>query len=94
MISRKISKVYTNFWNYYYIGGSGPKGVSCLLVEKDNTPGLSFGKKEQKMGWNSQPTRMVIFEDAEVPVENIIGVEGQGFTIGMDYFLKINNHLL
>ena len=46
------------------------------------------------MGWNSQPTRMVIFEDAEVPVENIIGVEGQGFTIGMDYFLKINNHLL
>ena len=40
------------------------------------------------------PTQMVIFEDAEVPVENIIGVEGQGFTIGMDYFLKINNHLL
>jgi len=65
-------------------GGSGPKGVSCLLVEKDNTPGLSFGKKEQKMGWNSQPTRMVIFEDAEVPVENIIGVEGQGFTIAMN----------
>ena len=46
------------------------------------------------MGWNSQPTRMVIFEDAEVPVENIIGVEGQGFTIGIDYFLKITNHLL
>ena len=43
---------------------------------------MSFGKKEQKMGWNSQPTRMVIFEDAEVPVENVIGVEGQGFTIG------------
>ena len=64
------------------IGGGGPKGISCLLVEKDNTPGLSFGKKENKMGWNSQPTRAVIFEDAEVPVENVIGVEGQGFTIG------------
>ena len=38
-------------------GGLGPKGISCLLVEKDSTPGLSFGKKEIKMGWNSQPTR-------------------------------------
>ena len=41
---------------------SGPKGITCLLVEKDNTPGLSFGAKEKKMGWNSQPTRQVIFE--------------------------------
>lgn len=64
-------------------GGQGPKGISCLLVEKDSTPGLSFGKKEQKMGWNSQPTRAVIFEDAKVPVENLIGVEGQGFNIAM-----------
>jgi len=63
---------------------SGPKGITCLLVEKDNTPGLSFGGKEKKMGWNSQPTRQVIFEDAEVPVENIIGVEGQGFNIAMN----------
>jgi isobutyryl-CoA dehydrogenase len=39
--------------------------------------GLSFGKKEQKMGWNSQPTRAVIFEDAEVPAENLIGSLGQ-----------------
>ena len=62
---------------------SGPKGITCLLVEKDNTPGLSFGGKEKKMGWNSQPTRQVIFEDAEVPVDNIIGVEGQGFNIAM-----------
>ena len=45
-------------------------------MEKDSTPGLSFGKKEKKMGWNSQPTRAVIFEDAKVPVENLIGVEG------------------
>ena len=54
-----------------------------MLVERDSTPGLSFGKKEMKMGWNSQPTRAVIFEDARVPVENIIGVEGQGFNIAM-----------
>jgi len=64
-------------------GSQGPKGISCLLVEKDSTPGLSFGKKEMKMGWNSQPTRAVIFEDAIVPVENLIGVEGQGFNIAM-----------
>ena len=42
--------------------GSGPRGITCLLVERDNTPGLSFGGKENKMGWNSQPTRQVIFE--------------------------------
>merc|ERR1719419_1880572 len=63
-------------------GGKGPKGISCLLVEK-GSKGLSFGKKENKMGWNSQPTRAVIFEDCEVPVENVIGVEGQGFNIAM-----------
>merc|ERR1712241_239258 len=43
-------------------GGKGPKGISCLLVEK-GSKGLSFGKKEKKMGWNCQPTRAVIFED-------------------------------
>ncbi|XP_023324562.1 isobutyryl-CoA dehydrogenase, mitochondrial [Eurytemora carolleeae] len=63
-------------------GGAGPKGISCLLVEK-GMKGLNFGKKELKMGWNSQPTRAVIFEDCEVPVENLIGVEGQGFNIAM-----------
>jgi len=62
--------------------GDGPKGISCLLVEK-GSPGLSFGAKEKKMGWNSQPTRAVIFEDCEVPVENVIGKEGQGFNIAM-----------
>jgi len=60
-----------------------PKAFRVLLVEKDSTPGLSFGKKELKMGWNSQPTRAVIFEDARVPVDNLIGVEGQGFNIAM-----------
>jgi len=63
-------------------GGPGPKGISCLLVEK-GTPGLHFGKKEVKMGWNSQPTRQVILEDARVPKENIIGAEGKGFNIAM-----------
>ncbi|XP_071351881.1 isobutyryl-CoA dehydrogenase, mitochondrial [Trachinotus anak] len=63
-------------------GGKGPKGISCLVVEK-GTPGLSFGKKEKKVGWNSQPTRAVIFEDCVVPVSNRLGEEGQGFSIAM-----------
>jgi len=63
-------------------GGQGPKGISCLLVER-GMKGLSFGKQEKKMGWNCQPTRAVIMEDCEVPVTNIIGVEGQGFNIAM-----------
>ncbi|XP_077914866.1 isobutyryl-CoA dehydrogenase, mitochondrial isoform X5 [Halichoerus grypus] len=63
-------------------GGQGPKGISCIVVEK-GTPGLSFGKKEKKMGWNSQPTRAVTFEDCAVPVANRIGNEGQGFVIAM-----------
>ncbi|XP_057289156.1 isobutyryl-CoA dehydrogenase, mitochondrial [Pezoporus wallicus] len=63
-------------------GGPGPKGISCLLLEK-GTPGLSFGKKEKKVGWNSQPTRAVIFEDCVVPVSNRLGAEGQGFSIAM-----------
>ncbi|XP_054650158.1 isobutyryl-CoA dehydrogenase, mitochondrial [Dunckerocampus dactyliophorus] len=63
-------------------GGKGPKGISCLVVEK-GTPGLSFGKKEKKVGWNSQPTRAVIFEDCAVPVSNRLGEEGQGFIIAM-----------
>lgn len=63
-------------------GGQGPKGISCLVVEKE-TPGLSFGKKERKLGWNSQPTAMVIFENCRVPVANRIGAEGDGFKIAM-----------
>ena len=63
-------------------GGEGPKGISTLVVEK-GIPGLTFGKKEKKLGWNSQPTRMVIFEDCRVPVENRIGAEGEGFKIAM-----------
>src|SRR6516162_5381507 len=63
-------------------GDAGPHGISCLVVEKD-APGLSFGKKEKKMGWNSQPTAQVIFEDCRVPVANRVGGEGEGFRIAM-----------
>ena len=63
-------------------GGTGPQGISCLVVEKD-APGLSFGKKERKLGWNTQPTAMVIFEDCRVPIANRIGEEGDGFKIAM-----------
>ncbi|MAQ55398.1 MAG: acyl-CoA dehydrogenase [Rhodospirillales bacterium] len=63
-------------------GGNQPNGISCLLVEKDS-PGLSFGKYEEKLGWNSQPTAAVIFQDCRVPVSNIVGKEGDGFKIAM-----------
>lgn len=63
-------------------GGDGADGISCLVVEKD-TPGLSFGAQERKLGWHSQPTAMVNFEDCRVPVDNRIGEEGQGFRIAM-----------
>ncbi len=63
-------------------GGAGPKGISTIVVEK-GTPGLSFGKKEKKLGWNSQPTAMVIFENCRVPVANRLGEEGDGFKIAM-----------
>src|ERR1700722_251206 len=63
-------------------GSEGAAGVSAFLVEK-GTPGLSFGANERKMGWNTQPTRQVIMEGARVPVENLIGEEGQGFKIAM-----------
>jgi hypothetical protein len=63
-------------------GGAGPKGISCLVVEK-GTPGLSFGAQEKKLGWKSQPTAMVMFENCRVPAENLIGREGDGFKIAM-----------
>lgn len=63
-------------------GDEGPDGISCIVIEKD-TPGLGFGQLERKMGWNSQPTAMVTFDDCRVPVANRIGDEGQGFRIAM-----------
>ncbi|MCW5723503.1 MAG: isobutyryl-CoA dehydrogenase [Maricaulaceae bacterium] len=64
-------------------GGEGPKGVSAFIVEK-GMKGLSFGANEKKMGWNSQPTAMVIFEDCRVPAANRLGEEGIGFKIAMN----------
>ncbi|MFZ5834334.1 MAG: acyl-CoA dehydrogenase family protein [Pseudomonadota bacterium] len=63
-------------------GGDGPAGISCLLIEK-GAPGLSFGKQEEKMGWRSQPTAMLLFDNCRVPVANRIGAEGEGFKIAM-----------
>ena len=63
-------------------GEGGPPGISCFLVE-NGTPGLSFGAKEKKLGWHSQPTAMVILEGCRIPVANRIGAEGQGFKIAM-----------
>ena len=63
-------------------GGPGAKGVSAFVVE-NGTPGLSFGAPERKMGWNSQPTAQVNFDDCRVPVANRIGEEGEGFKFAM-----------
>jgi len=63
-------------------GGPAAEGISAIIVPKD-TPGLSFGKKEKKLGWNSQPTAAVILEDARVPVGNRLGAEGAGFRFAM-----------
>ncbi|MGI9324245.1 MAG: acyl-CoA dehydrogenase family protein [Pseudomonadales bacterium] len=63
-------------------GDDGAKGVSCIVVEKD-TPGLSFGANERKLGWHSQPTASVIFDDVRVPAANLVGKEGDGFKIAM-----------
>ena len=63
-------------------GVDGPKGISCLVIEKDMA-GVSFGANEKKLGWHSQPTAQVIFEDVRVPVENRVGAEGDGFRFAM-----------
>lgn len=60
----------------------GAKGVSSFVVPA-NTRGISFGRKEEKMGWNSQPTRAITFEDAFVPAKHRLGAEGEGFKIAM-----------
>ncbi|GGZ01562.1 acyl-CoA dehydrogenase family protein [Novosphingobium colocasiae] len=58
------------------------RGISAFLVDKD-TPGVSFGATEKKLGWNSSPTAQVIFEDARIPVANRVGAEGDGFKFAM-----------
>ena len=65
-------------------GADGPRGISAFVVEKD-TPGVSFGADEQKMGWNAQPTAQVVFEGARVPADALLGgTEGTGFGIAMN----------
>jgi len=63
-------------------GEDAPGGISAFLLPKD-TPGLSFGANEHKMGWNAQPTRAVIMEDARVPASALLGQEGMGFKFAM-----------
>jgi alkylation response protein AidB-like acyl-CoA dehydrogenase len=71
---------------FYFVfartGGTGANGISAFAVMRD-TPGLSFGTLEKKMGWNAQPTRQVIFEDCKVQAANRIGEEGRGFRFAM-----------
>ncbi|MBU1384348.1 MAG: isobutyryl-CoA dehydrogenase [Alphaproteobacteria bacterium] len=63
-------------------GADGPKGISTFVVDKD-APGLSFGAQEKKMGWNSQPTAIVAFDDCRIPAANLLGKEGDGFRYAM-----------
>ncbi len=74
-------------WSDIYVvmartSDDGARGVSTFVIEKD-TPGLSFGAIEKKMGWNAQPTAQVIMEDCRVPAENRVGAEGDGFKFAM-----------
>jgi len=64
-------------------GDGGPKGISALLIPAD-AAGISYGKKEDKMGWNAQSTRSITFDQVRVPVANRLGAEGQGFAIAME----------
>lgn len=63
-------------------GEDGPKGISAFAVPAD-AEGIVYGKAEDKMGWNAQPTRLVTFEDVRIPAENLLGKEGEGFKFAM-----------
>ena len=63
-------------------GGPGPGGISAFAVPAD-APGIHYGKKEQKMGWNSQPTRQINFDGVRIPADHLLGQEGEGFKIAM-----------
>ena len=72
--------------SYYIVmartADTGNRGITAIVVPAD-TPGLSFGPNEKKMGWNAQPTRQVIFDNVRVPIANRLGEEGSGFGIAM-----------
>jgi alkylation response protein AidB-like acyl-CoA dehydrogenase len=63
-------------------GGEGAGGISAFAVPAD-LPGIGYGRKEAKMGWNSQPTRVVTFDDVRIPADHLLGKEGEGFKIAM-----------
>lgn len=63
-------------------GGEGARGISAFAVPAD-TAGISYGRKEQKMGWNSQPTRTISFDNVMIPADHLLGEEGEGFKIAM-----------
>ena len=63
-------------------GAGGPGGVSAFVVDA-NLPGITYGRKEKKMGWNSQSTRAIKFENVQVPADHLLGQEGDGFKIAM-----------
>jgi len=63
-------------------GDKSAKGISALIIDP-HSPGVSFGQKEAKVGWNSQPTCIVNFDDVEVPGDNLLGAEGEGFNLAM-----------
>lgn len=63
-------------------GEAGPKGVSAIVISAD-AEGVIYGKAEEKLGWNAQPTRLITFDNVKVPVENLLASEGEGFTLAM-----------
>ena len=63
-------------------GGEGAKGISALAIPADSE-GIIYGKAEEKLGWNAQPTRLITFDNVKVPVQNLLGEEGEGFKIAM-----------
>ena len=63
-------------------GGPGPKGISCVVIPS-GTDGIQFGHNLHKMGWNSQPTREIVFDNVRVPIGHRLGEEGDGFKIAM-----------
>ncbi|WP_163371515.1 acyl-CoA dehydrogenase family protein [Endozoicomonas acroporae] len=63
-------------------GEDGPKGISAFAVPA-NLAGIQYGKKEKKMGWNAQPTRLISFDNVRIPADHLLGAEGQGFSFAM-----------
>ena len=63
-------------------GKAGPKGISAIVIPAD-LEGVIYGKAEEKLGWNAQPTRQITFDNVKVPVENLLANEGEGFSLAM-----------